>query len=113
MPLPANLSGIPTDEEFTSEVSPQTPEDELTVGEERNYTLGHCGLISPIDIDGSLWDPIGTAAALTEEHEGELINATPVVVVPIGETTMEMHTPAGAVVVLMRHEGPRRYFGCD
>jgi hypothetical protein len=23
------------------------------------FTLGHCGLLSPIDVDGSLWDPIG------------------------------------------------------
>jgi hypothetical protein len=112
LPLPANLSGIPTEEEFTAEVSPQTPE-ELTVGEERDYTLGHCGLISPVDIDGSLWDPVGTAAALTEQQEGELINATPVVIVTSDENTMQMRTPAGALITLTRHDGPRRYFLCD
>jgi hypothetical protein len=113
LPLPANLSGIPTDEEFTAEVSPQTPDGELAVGEERDYTLGHCGLSSPVDIDGSLWDPIGTAAALTEQQQGELINATPVIVVLVDESTMHMRTPAGALITLARHDGPRRYFLCD
>ena len=113
VPLPGNLSGIPTDEEFTADVSPQTPDGELTIGEERDYTIGHCGVSSPTDIDGSLWDPIGSAAALTEPQEGELINATSVVVVLLDENTMEMHTPAGAVITLSRHDGPRRYFLCD
>jgi hypothetical protein len=113
LPLPANLSGIPTDEEFTAEVSPQTPNGELTMGEERDHTLGHCGLTSPTDIDGSLWDPIGSGDVLSEQQEGELINATPVVIVLVDENTMEMHTPAGAVITLTRHDGPRRYFLCD
>ena len=117
LPLPANLSGIPGNEEFTAEVSPQTPRGELTVGEARDYTIGHCGLSSPVDIDGSLWDPNGAhngfGGPLNEIHEGELINATSTVVVLVDDNTMEMRTPAGAVVVLTRHDGPRRYFLCD
>jgi hypothetical protein len=113
LPLPANLSGIPGDEEFTTDLSPQTPRGELIVGEERDYTLGHCGLSSPIDIDGSLWDPIGSSAQLTDAQEGELINATPAVVVLIEADTMEMRTPAGATLTLTRHQGARSYFGCD
>jgi len=112
-PIPANLSGIPGSEEFTAQITPQSPRGELTLGEARDYTIGHCGLGSPIDIDGSLWDPIGTTAALTEDQEGELINSTPTVVVLIDANTMEMATPAGALITLTRHHGPRRYYLCD
>jgi len=113
LPLPANLSGIPENEQFTSEVAPRTPSGELVAGEARDYTLGHCGLSSPVDIDGSLWDPIGSAAPLTDVHEGELINSTATQVVLVDENTMAMTTPAGAVITLTRHDGPRRYYLCD
>src|SRR5687767_3020209 len=54
LPLPEGLSGIPGDDEpATAEVEPVSPRDELEIGVERNFALGHCGLISPIDIDGS------------------------------------------------------------
>jgi hypothetical protein len=116
-PLPENLSGIPTDEEFTAEISAHTPSGELVMAVPLNYRLGHCGLISPIDIDGSLWDPVGgrTSAGepLTGDPLGELINATQTVVVLVAPDTMELQTPSGNVVVLTRHDGPRRYFLCD
>lgn len=78
--------------------------------------LGHCGLISPIDMDGSLWDPIGghdgAGGPLTEDQLGELINATPVVVVLTDPNTAVLQTPLGAVITLTRHDGPRDYFLC-
>ena len=44
------------------------------------FSLGHCGLLSPVDVDGSFWDPIdGTdpaGAELDLETNGEMINAT-------------------------------------
>ena len=79
--------------------------------------LGHCGLISPVDIDGSLWDPVagddGNGGPLTEDQEGDLINATRVLLVLIDNDTMLMATPNGARVLLSRHDGPRAYLLCD
>ena len=89
----------------------------MTVGASGNFVLGHCGLASPIDVDGSLWDPIGyrisAGGELTTQHEGELINATPMVVVLSAPDTLELRSPGGALIVLQRHVGPRRYFLCD
>jgi hypothetical protein len=117
LPLPANLTGIPTDEEFTANIAPHTPAGELNVGESGNFQLGHCGLMSPIDIDGSLWDPIGyhlpNGGQLTDVQEGELINSTPTVVRLAAADTLELLTPSGMTVVLNRHDGPRDYFLCD
>ena len=87
------------------------------MGVARDLTLGHCGLISPIDMDGSLWDPIGghdgSGGGLTEDQQGELINASTVVVVLTDPDTAELRTPLGAVITLARHDGPRPYAMCD
>ena len=113
VPLPAGLSGIPGPADTTAEISAVSPADELQVGDERDYELGHCGLGSPIDIDGSLWDPLGTKFVLTEAQSGELVNATRVAIALVSEDSMTLTTPAGAELTLARHEGPRRYFLCD
>ncbi len=118
LPLPQNVSGIPEPgNPNTAVVAPHTPRGELELGIARNFTLGHCGLMSPIDIDGSLWDPMsghnGAGGPLTEGQTGELINATPTVVVLTDPNWIELRTPLGAVLVLTRHDGPRAYFLCD
>ena len=116
-PLPAEVAGIPDPGDPSTEITPQTPSGELEVGVARDLTLGHCGLISPIDMDGSLWDPIGghdgSGGGLTEDQLGELINATPVVVFLSDPNTAELRTPLGAVITLARHDGPRLYALCD
>ena len=116
LPLPNELGRIPTSADSSVELTAVTPPDELTVGEARNYELAHCGLLSPVDIDGSFWDPVGghngQGGPLTEDQMGDLINATPTVVVLTDEQTMEMQTSHGAVITLIRHEGPRRYLLC-
>jgi hypothetical protein len=98
-------------------VTAQSPAGELTVGVDVNYEMGHCGLSSPIDIDGSLWDPIGyltaTGQPLTTEQEGELINATPTVARLVDPGTLQLTTDSGLLIVLARHDGPRRYYLCD
>ncbi len=113
VPLPANLSGIPGPTDVTVLVEPHSPAGELTFAGARNFQLGHCGLSSPIDIDGSLWDPIASYFLLTEEHKGELINSTPTSVLLSDYDLIELHTPAGALIYLQRHDGPRPYFLCD
>jgi len=108
---------MPGPSDPTAEITPQTPPGELEVGIARDLTLGHCGLISPIDMDGSLWDPIGghdgSGGGLTEDQLGELINATPVVVVLIDSDTAVLRTPLSAVITVARHDGPRPYGLCD
>lgn len=115
-PLPANL-GIPGPAEVTVQLTPHTPRGEMQVGIPRNLTLGHCGLISPVDADGSLWDPIGghdgSGGPLNEQQGGDLINATATVVELTDLNSMEMRTAAGAVITLTRHDGPRAYLLCD
>jgi hypothetical protein len=81
-----------------------------------NLPLGHCGLGSPIDFDGGLWDPIagdnGFGGALTEQQLGELANSTTVVVTLLDPNRAVLVTPRGAVVTLQRHPGPRAYLLC-
>ena len=102
---------------MTALITTHTPRGELELGAPRNFTLGHCGLMSPIDIDGSLWDPMGghdgAGGPFTEQQSGELINAWQTVVVLTDQNTMEMRTSGGAVITLTRHDGPRPYLLCD
>ena len=116
LPLPEGISGIPGANESGVELAPETPPDEMQIGVARDFLLGHCGLISPIDIDGSLWDPVGghdgSGSPLTDDQLGDLINATSTIVVLTDEDTMEMQTEHGAVITLIRHDGPRRYLMC-
>ena len=117
IPLPAGIAGIPGATEPSVELSPATPSGELEVGVPRDFRLGHCGLISPIDIDGSLWDPVaghdGAGGPLTDDQVGDLINGTRTVVVLTDQNTLVMQTEHGAVVTLTRHDGPRDYLLCD
>ena len=116
-PLPANVAGIPAPGDATAMVESHSRPGELEVGVARNFPLGHCGLMSPIDIDGALWDPIaahdGSGGPLTDDQLGELINATPTVVELTDANTAELRTPLGAVITLARHDGPRAYLLCD
>jgi hypothetical protein len=115
-PLPASVDPdralIPlVDIEPTS--VPGIPEDVVF-----SLALGHCGLGSPIDVDGSVWDPIGGLDAHgeaidSEEEVGELINATDLSAVIPSMGRLDLRTPLGSVVVLSRHIGPRGYPLCD
>lgn len=117
LPLPENAGGIPRPGDLSVMVDPRSPSGELEVGVAQSYLLGHCGLVSPIDMDGSLWNPIGghdgAGGSLTDEQLGELINATSAVVVLTDANTAQLRTPSGAVITLARHDGPRAYFLCD
>ena len=117
-PLPENVAGIPgSDEQPVAVIEPHSPTGELSVGVSSGFVLGHCGLVSPVDIDGNLWDPIGgqdgNGGPLTEDQIGELINATSTLVTLTDPNTMLMTTPRGAQITLTRHQGSRRYFLCD
>jgi len=80
------------------------------------YSLGHCGLFSPVDLDGSFWDPIdgvtSGGAPLDLDADTEMINATAGAVVVIGQEA-RFRTEAGAIVRFARHEGAKEFPGCD
>jgi hypothetical protein len=80
------------------------------------FSLGHCGLLSPIDVDGGYWDPLdgttSTGAELDLESDGEMINATSGVIVVIGDE-MRFRTDSGSVVRFERHPGEKEFPGCD
>lgn len=82
--------------------------------------LGHCGLTSPIDFDGSLWEPIGMAneagGPLTEAQQSDLINsARGMATFPDRATDPDrlvLRTDSGLLLLLARRLGPLEYPGC-
>jgi len=117
LPLPAGVAGIPRPGMPTALIQPRTQRGIVPVGVLQPFELGHCGLVSPIDFDGSLWDPVagddGSGGPLTDEHQGELFNATRVTLTLIESDVMRLETPRGAVLALVRHAGARPYSLCD
>ena len=70
-------------------------------------TLGHCGLASPIDVDGSFWDAVGQipqVASLINASDGEFRRLGP---------DEAAYATADARVSLRRHVGAKSPVGCD
>ena len=80
------------------------------------FSLGHCGLASPIDVDGSFWDPLDGVTAgggrLDLEGDSEMINATAGFFVVIGDDA-RFRTGSGSVLSLTRQDGEKEFPGCD
>lgn len=116
-PLPEGLSGIPGPGFPTVVIEPATRRGTTPPGVAQPFDLGHCGLISPIDFDGGLWDPIagddGAGGPLTDDQQGELVNATRVTLTLMEPNVIRLETPLGAVLTLERHPGARPYSLCD
>ena len=74
----------------------------------RPFTIGHCGLSSPIDVDGSMWDPFG---AIDGTHPAA-INAAAGQFTLVGETTARFETDSGFAVHLLRRDGPKAFRFC-
>jgi hypothetical protein len=72
------------------------------------YTLGHCGLWSGIDVDGSFWDPVGQVDA---DHT-DAINSADGTFTFIGPDQATFVSAGGLVVQLIRHDGPKGLPGC-
>ena len=115
-PLPLGINDVPGPGDASATVGAHSPAGELAVGVPRNLMLGHCGLGSPVDVDGSLWDPVGghdgVGGPLTTAQQGELANSTPTVILLTDPNSLQMTTPNGAIIFLSRHVGPRAYFMC-
>jgi hypothetical protein len=74
----------------------------------RPLSLGLCGLGSPIDADGSLWDAVG---AIDSRHDAAA-NAAPGQFSLTGETTARFQSDSGFAVNLLRRAGPKSYRLC-
>jgi hypothetical protein len=65
------------------------------------YTLGHCGIFSGIDLDGSWWDPVGPVSFAS----GEAINATAGTITLTDPDHGTFVAPGGLSLRLQRHPG--------
>lgn len=115
LPLPAAVRARPGGPTF--EVTPASRRGVLTPAMAMPFVLGHCGLLSPVDVDGSLWNPVGAddgnGGALSEDHIGELINSTTVSFTLLTPQAARLDTPRGARILLVRNDGPGGYSACD
>jgi hypothetical protein len=114
-PLPPIVAEIPADIPTTSLTPMSQPG--LEVGVPYPYSLGHCGLLSPIDLDGSLWQPVGGVssgggAIQSDEELGELINATEGVLTLVDADAAEFRTAGGSLIELLRAPGALDYPLC-
>lgn len=69
----------------------------------REFTLGHCGIFSGIDVDGSYWDPVGPISFDT----GEAVNETTGILSLTDPDHGQFQAPGGFSVQLIRHDGPK------
>jgi hypothetical protein len=67
------------------------------------FSLGHCGIFSGIDVDGSWWDPVAGVSMDT----GDAVNATAGTLTFIDEGRATFTTPTGFSLQLVRREGPK------
>jgi hypothetical protein len=72
-------------------------------------TLGHCGLYSGIDVDGSFWDPVG----LIDASHPDSVNAATGTFTLTSATSAVLRTQGGLQLELVRHRGPKTLPGCD
>lgn len=96
-------------EPIESALSQVTPGSPRLAGPTTELALGHCGLGSGIDVDGSFWDPIG----LIDPDAPDLINSATARFTLNSPDAAILVTERGAVVQLVRHKGPKHLFGCD
>ena len=67
------------------------------------YTLGHCGIFSGIDADGSWWDPVGPV----DMDNGDAVNATEGVLNLTDPTHGTFVAPSGFSIQLQRRDGAK------
>jgi len=67
------------------------------------FTLGHCGIFSGIDVDGSWWDPVGPV----DMDSGDAVHATEGVLNLTDPTHGTFTAPSGFAVQLQRRDGAK------
>lgn len=79
------------------------------------FSLSHCGLQSPVDVDASFWDAVegitGNGRPMDLATDPEMINATSGLFVVIGDEARFL-TSSGAVVRFVRHAGAKVFPPC-
>jgi hypothetical protein len=73
------------------------------------FSLGHCGLYSGIDVDGSWWDPVG----LIDAENGDSVNAAEGTLAFDDPTHATFVSRGGLIVNLERRDGPKHLPFCD
>ena len=106
---------MPPNEEVLS-VFPSGPSSAaIEDGIPYTFNLGHCGLGSPVDVDGSFWDPIDGVSPngqpLDLGADNEMINATAGVIVVIDDEA-RFRTETGSVIRFARHRGDKEFPAC-
>lgn len=77
------------------------------IGVEYGYDMPHCGILSPIDVDGSFWDAVGEPAdpVAFDGQQGAFRLST---------TDTAVFTRAdGLALDLTRHSGPKEFQLCS
>jgi hypothetical protein len=92
---------------FTVAVAPSSTAGELS-GQPITYSLGHCGLGSGIDVDGSWWDPVG----FVDIDHGDAINAASGTLTPHDANHATFTSDAGFTVTLVRRVGEKHLPMC-
>jgi hypothetical protein len=102
------IGGIDVDEpEDAGAFIAAPPDSPPAGGGSTPYSLGHCGLFSGVDVDGSYWDPVG----LITDHPAAA-NSADGVVAFTGPDTAVFRTADGFTVALARHVGPKLSLPC-
>jgi hypothetical protein len=76
------------------------------VGIAYRYEMPHCGISSPIDVDGSFWDPVNVPADPVQ------FDGSPGTFRLDTRTTATFTDTNGAILKLVRHVGPKEFGGC-
>ncbi len=72
------------------------------------YSLGHCGLLSGVDVDGSWWDPVG----FVDIDHPDAINAANGTFVPSDPNRATFTSDDGFSVTVLRRVGEKYLPGC-
>ncbi len=91
---------------FGIAVAPSSPSG-LELGR-MPFTLGHCGVFSGIDLDGSWWDAVGPVAM----DDGEAVNPTAGVIAFSDADHATFLAPGGLTLQLVRRDGVKVLPAC-
>jgi hypothetical protein len=87
---------------------PVLPASNRLPGPRAEITLGHCGLLSGIDIDGSYWDATGHV----DMTHADSINAAEAVFTLVSPAEATLVTAGGLSLELVRHPGGKHLPAC-
>ena len=108
--LKTEPTGVVRFEEPAIETSALITPTSLRVGPgPMRFKFEHCGLNSPIDFDGSLWDPVGEI----DGDAADAINAAVGQIALLEPQRARFRSDGGFTVDLVRRDGAKSYPLCD